>query len=123
MSGNSLFVNTNILLYFLKGDPDVVEMIHDKSLVVSFITELELLSFTKLSAESEQAIRGLLDSCTIIDVNSDIKELTIAFRRKGRMRLPDSIIAATAFYSKLPLLTADKQFQSVEELNVIIYEV
>ena len=97
-------------------------MVYDKNLVVSFITELELLSFPKISAESEQAIKGLLNSCTVIDINPGIKELTIEFRRKAKLKLPDSIIAATSFYSKLPLLTADKQFQSIEELNVIIYE-
>ncbi len=41
MSGNKLFVDTNILLYFLSGDQEVIEMISDKDLVISFITELE----------------------------------------------------------------------------------
>ena len=50
MSGSRLFVDTNILLYFLQGDREVIEMIADKNLVISFITELELLSFPKLSA-------------------------------------------------------------------------
>lgn len=49
MSGNRLCVDTNILLYFLKGDQEVIEMISDKDLIVSFITELELLSFPKIS--------------------------------------------------------------------------
>lgn len=31
MSGNKLFVDTNILLYFLKGDSEVVELIQSKN--------------------------------------------------------------------------------------------
>ncbi|RYD74019.1 MAG: type II toxin-antitoxin system VapC family toxin [Sphingobacteriales bacterium] len=122
MSGNSFFADTNILLYFLKGEQDVVEMISDKEIVISFITELELLSFPKLSSESEETILELLRNCTIIDLNREIKTLTIDFRKKSKLKLPDSIIAASAFHTKLPLLTADKQFRSVEELDIILYE-
>lgn len=121
MNGSSIFVDTNILLYFLKGDPDVIEMISAKNLVISFITELELLSFPKRSLDSEDIIKQLLNNCTIIDINSEIKELTIEFRKKSKLKLPDSIIAASAFYSDLPLLTADKQFGKIKDLNIIIY--
>src|SRR5690554_7377700 len=117
MSGNKLFVDTNKLLYFLKGEPEVIEMISDKNLVISFITELELLSFPGISSDSENSIKGLLNNCTIIDINSDIKELSIEFRKKSKLKLPDSIIAATAIFSKLPLLTADKQFKTVKGMN------
>lgn len=122
MSGNKLFVDTNILLYFLDGDQEVIEMISDKELVISFINELELLSFPKISADSEETIKGLLKNCTIVDITQEIKDLTIEFRRKSKLKLPDAIVAATAFYLQLPLLTADKQFRKVEELEVIIYE-
>ena len=94
MNGSSIFVDTNILLYFLKGDPDVIEMISDKNLVISFITELELLSFPERSLDSEDTIKQLLNNCTIVDINSEIKELTIELRKKSKLKLPDSIIAA-----------------------------
>lgn len=99
MSGNRLCVDTNILLYFLKGDQEVIEMIADKNLVISFITELELLSFPKISPDTEDAIKGLLKNCQIIDITSEVKDLTIEFRRKSKLKLPDSIVAATAFSS------------------------
>ena len=123
MSGNRLCVDTNILLYFLKGDQEVIEMISDKELVISFITELELLSFPKISPDSEDTFKGLLKNCQIVDIRPEIKELTIEFRRKSALKLPDSIVAATAFYSKLPLLTADREFRKVDELELIMYEI
>jgi len=110
MSGNRLCVDTNILLYFLKGDQEVIEIISDKDLVISFITELELLSFPKISPDSEDTIKGLLKNCLIVDIRSEIKDLTIKIRKKSKLKIPDAIVAATAFYSKLPLLTADKQY-------------
>ena len=123
MSGNKLCLDTNIPLYFLKGDREVIEMISDKDLVISFITELELPSFPRISPDSEVTIKGLLKNCQIIDINSEVKDLTIEFRRKSKLKLPDSIVAPTASTLKLPLLTADKQFRTIEELQIIMDEV
>ena len=122
MSGNKLFLDTNILIYFLRGDQDVVDMLLDRDIVISFISELELLSFPTISRESEKAIKGLLENCFIVDISQEIKDLTIELRKKSRLKLPDAIVAATAFSLKLPLLTADKHFTSIEELSVILYE-
>ncbi len=50
MNGSRIFVDTNILLYFLNGDTEVIDMISDKKdIYISFITELELLSFPRLT--------------------------------------------------------------------------
>ncbi len=122
MSGAKLFLDTNILIYFLRGDQDVVNMISDKDIVISFITELELLSFPSSTIESDKAIKGLLANCFIFNITQEIKDLTLELRKKSKLKLPDAIIAATAFCSKLPLLTADKHFVAIEELSIILYE-
>lgn len=123
MNGNKLFLDSNILLYFLYGDQDVMEIISDKDVVISFITELELLSFPKLTQIQENNIKELLKNCQLINLNEEIKSLTIELKRKYKLKLPDAIIAATAYYLNLPLITADKQFKQVEELEIILYEV
>lgn len=123
MSGNRLCVDTTILLYFLKGDLEVIEMISEMDIVISFITELELLSFPQITDSSRRAISGLLKNCHIVDINSDIKESTIMIRQQSKLKLPDAIVAATAFQSKLPLLTADKQFRTLSGLELIVYEI
>lgn len=122
MSGTRLLVDTNILIYFLQGEQEVIDMLTDKDPVISFITELELLSFPTISPDSEETIHGLLENCSIIDIHPKIKTLTIQFRKSSNLKLPDSIIAATAQYLELPLLTADKQFKEIENVDVIFYE-
>jgi hypothetical protein len=47
--------------------------------------------------------------------------LTICLK-KNYLELPDSIIAATAISLKLPLITSDKQFKTIEHLNLLYYE-
>lgn len=122
MNGNKIFVDTNILLYFLKGDAQVVDLISDKDLVISVITEIELLSFPDITAENEKEIRNLLKDCTILDVREEIKEVTVEFRRKYKIKLPDSIIAASAYFQKTALLTSDKGFRKIKKLDILIYE-
>lgn len=98
-------------------------MISDKDLIISFITELELLSFPKISPDTEETIKGLLENCHVVDITPELKDITIEFRRKSKLKLPDSIVAATAFSLKLPLLTADKQFRAITKLEIIMYEI
>jgi hypothetical protein len=78
---------------------------------------------SQLTDKEEKTIKGLLENCIITDINSEIKNLTIEIRKKSNLKLPDSIIAASAYINKTPLLTADKQFKSLEELDIIIYEI
>ena len=51
-----------------------------------------------------------------------IKERTILLRRKYGTKLPDSIVAATAIECELPLVTADKGFKKIEELDLRLLE-
>ena len=122
MNGNKLFVDTNILIYLLQGDSDIANILDEKDLVISVITELEIKSFPKLSTADAKIIDSLINDCQVINLNEDIKRLAIEFRKSRKLKLPDAIVAASAHYSKLPLFTADKDFEKVEELDVIIFE-
>ena len=51
-----------------------------------------------------------------------MKEQTILLRKKYGIKLPDAIIAATAIKNRVPLLTADKGFRQIAELDLILLE-
>jgi len=85
--------------------------------LISVITEIELLSFWKLTqAESAQLAERLRDA-VVAELDRDVKQLTIALRRKHRLKLPDAIIAATAILYKADLYTNDLQLHSLTELH------
>ncbi len=67
-------------------------------------------------------IKRFLGDCIIIDLNPLIKDYAIKFRRKYNLKLPDSIIAATAHYLAIPLFSADKDFLPVKEIDFIELE-
>ena len=122
MSGNKIFLDTNILLYLLAGDKTIAELLNGKQFYISFITQLELLGYSELDNKQEQIIFDLLSNCVILDINDEIKSRVIHLRKKRRIKLPDCIIIASSLYLNLPLITADEEFKKVEELNLILYE-
>lgn len=122
MNGTKIFADTNVILYFLQGEKEIVEILSEKEIIISFITELELLSFPDLTIASEKIIKNLLLNCTIVNINNHIKSSTINLRKLYHLKLPDAIIAATAMNLNLPILTADKQFGKIDHLEVLLYE-
>lgn len=122
MNGNRLFLDTNIILYFLSGDETLAELLDGKQFYLSFITQLELLAYSGISGKEQKIIEELLNQCIIIDINTEIKIKVIEIRKKYKLKLPDSIISATSLYLDLPLITADAEFKLVKELNLIYYE-
>ncbi len=83
---------------------------------------MELLSRKGITLKQDEVIREMLALCIKIDHSQVITEMTIKIRRKYSMELPDAIIAASAQSSHLPLLTADKDFARVKEIDRFIIE-
>lgn len=116
MSGNSILLDTNAVLYLLGGKL-LFEDLPSGNYCVSFISELELLSYHSLGDE-EKNIRNFLNSIKIIDVSKQIKNATINIRQKYRLKLPDAIICATALVLDAIIVTNDKEMYKVKELRI-----
>ena len=122
MSGRIL-IDTNIFIYLTKGDENVIEFIQDKNISVSFITELELLSFKNIISEEELIIEEILSQFNILNFDENLKKQILFLRKKYNLKLPDSIILATAIYYDIPFLTSDKKLNNIEEVDVILYNI
>jgi predicted nucleic acid-binding protein len=101
--------DTNFLVYIHEGNK-IVEPFLAYDYGISFISEIELLGFHKLSKSEESKLKLLLNDCFQIEWNTKIKEQTIQLKRKYNIKLPDAIIAATSLVYNIPLITADKGF-------------
>ena len=123
MNGDPLLLDTNIVLYYLNGEKSLFPVLEERQLYLSFITQLELLSFHGITGTETEAINGFFNECTIIDITSRIKELTIELRKKYRLKLPDAIVAASAQYLNIPLITADKGIRRINEIDLIFFQV
>jgi len=109
-------VDTNIIIYTLRGVQEAVqalEQLEDDDLEVyySTIVEAELFSFHELTTEQKARIRGILDLGEIVDVDSELAlkaaELRALSKKnyQRKLKLPDAIVAATAFLYSAALVT------------------
>jgi len=81
---------------------------------------IELLGWRKHSPDSLIAAETLLQSVTEMPLHEEIIRLCIGLRQNYPIKLPDAIIAATARYAKVPLMTRNMtDFERVPELKMV----
>lgn len=122
MNGNDFVVaDSNAIIYLFDGK-DCMNPYKEKNLIVSIVTEMELLSFPKITQKELVTFKSFFKECTLLALNDNIKEEAIYIRRKYGTKLPDAIVAATSICSGFPLITADKGFRKITELDLQILE-
>ena len=100
----------------------LTEMIDGQDLYISFITRIELLSFPKIDKAGIELIERFLEQVPAIESNPLINADAIGLRRKSGLEVPDAIIAASARFLGVRLMTADKDFKKVEqEIDLLLY--
>ena len=117
MNGINFLADTNALIYLLNGNSCMNPYLQ-KTLAFSVISEMELLSYSGITETEENCIKSLLNDCEEISLTSEIKNKTIELRKKYKIKLPDAIVAASAIIKKIPLITADKGFKQITELDL-----
>ncbi len=118
-------LDTKVLIYFLKDDPLVVpllrEILSDPNIPVyiSTVTEAEMFSYSHLSEDDIERIEDLLSLTTLFPFDSHVARFAGIIRRTCRIKLPDSVIAATALLTRSTLLTRNvKDFAKIPSLVV-----
>jgi len=91
----------------------------DVPVYVSAVTELELFAFANPSRDEESLIEELLATISIIPLDSHVARLAALIRRDYRVKVPDSIIAATAMFTGSTLLSRNtRDFRKIANLAV-----
>lgn len=114
MSGNYL-LDTNVFINAIERQLRLPAAHY----AYSVITELELLAFPGLLPQEEQAIKVILAQLTRVELDHQVKTETIKVRRNTQMKLPDSIISASAFVAASTLVTDDVKLAAKHSGNVI----
>ena len=122
MNGISIVCDTNPLIYLLDGDRNIARFLNNKQIYVSVITELELFGKQGLSIKENEIIETLLGNCFVIGINQEIKQIYREIKQSHTVKLPDAVIAATAIYLDLPLLTSDQDFEYIPNLKLMTWK-
>ena len=121
MNGIDFIADTNAIIYLLSGKP-YMKQYEDARFGVSIITEMELLSFPRITPAELSNLKDLLSDCIIFPLDIAVKDRAIHIRRTYGTKLPDSIVAATSLECATPLITADKGFKKILELDLRLLE-
>lgn len=116
---NTFLLDTNAILYLIKGDKKVFQLIDQKFVAINFIVEIELLGWKNMTAELQAIILDLIKDVHYFDYSHRVKQRTIALRQKYSFKLADAFIAATALEFDLTLVSADTIFSKIDDLRLI----
>jgi len=118
--------DTNIIIDALKQKEEAIKLINTigkNNIAISVITVAELLFGARDKKEYEK-IKKDIDFIRIIPINSDVCEIFINLVEKYALShhigIPDTIIAASALYYNIELLTFNKKdFKFISGLKLI----
>jgi predicted nucleic acid-binding protein len=121
-------LDTNVIIDYLNGSSEAIKfldhhLITGEDLSASFFTRIELLAFNQLTTEDEQEFSNFLASFKVLPMDMEIERATIAVSRGTKLKLPDSIIVATALVADATLVSRDRHMNSLvwPGLNVMTF--
>ena len=117
---NNIVLDTNALINYLEGYELEVDLVGDKQIVISEISEMEIQCNPNLKASDRSVLKQFLKTLIVIPLHNQIKEKSIDIRLTTRMKLMDSIVAATAQICGISLVTSDEKFKSVKTITLIL---
>ncbi len=123
VNADSLLVDTNIVVHVLNGNMPLAAELEGRRLFLSVVSRIELFSWPGDAGKRDEWLREFIQECHLVEMDRGIQDLTIQLRKDHKLALADAVIAATAKYLDLALLTANKGFKKLEsEIKVIIVE-
>ncbi|MBS1640601.1 MAG: type II toxin-antitoxin system VapC family toxin [Bacteroidetes bacterium] len=125
MSGIKYLLDTNAIISLLSGNNHLNKKLNESDWVgVSIISQLEFLSYTKLSEKDKQLFYTFIERVEVVNLNNNdvlLTEHIISIRKNNKLKIPDAIIAASAITYNCLLITNDKAYSKVTALQAITY--
>lgn len=88
--------------------------------VISIITYIEVLGFSNIEEDEEDKLKEFVSISRTLSLNTRVALKAIEIKRNIRIKLPDAVIAATAFLFGLRLITRNvSDFKDIDGLELI----
>lgn len=123
MNGNRALLDSNVIIYASKGIISIQDIVSEYDfLFTSIISYIETLGYNFEKKEEKESVNYILDNVEIVNLNKEIADIAIEYRKKKKIKLPDSVVIASAKNLKADLLTSDiSDFHNID-LSVRLIE-
>jgi predicted nucleic acid-binding protein len=118
-------LDTNTVIHYLNAALPASAMLFMNTVVdeqcnISVITKIETLGYNFSAAAEKNIMEVFVDASSVLSINDEVVNQTIAIRKSRKIKLPDAIIAATALVYNLTLLTNNTaDFKNINGINCI----
>ncbi|MFB2121414.1 type II toxin-antitoxin system VapC family toxin [Parapedobacter sp. 2B3] len=122
--GTRYLIDSNSVIYYLEGSLPVLGMSFMDDVIndipnISIVTKIEVLGF-KMSKQDARLMGDFVDAANVIGLTDAIADKTIELRKNQKIKLPDAVIAATALFHGLVLISRNlSDFKRIADLKVI----
>jgi len=124
--GKGIVIDSNTVIDYLEGRlPQngvqmVDQLLNNGEAFLSDINKIELLSFNPPDPNALRVVEQFIQKCNVLPISKGIVNKTIELRKVHKRKLPDMIIAATAFVHQFDIISRNtKDFNNIIGLTVI----
>jgi len=117
MSGNKALLDSNVIIDASKGIISTQDIVSNYDyLYTSIISYVETQGYNFEDSEEKEIVSEILNSLEIVNLNKEIADIAIDYRKQKKIKLPDALILATAKHLNADLLTSDiSDFQNIDK--------
>lgn len=124
MEQQQYLIDTNVVIDYLGerlpvNGMDFMNNIIDAGPNISVVTKIEVLGFNA-AKDHEQLLQEFISDSNITELTSHIVDKSIELRKIYKIKLPDTIIAASALVNSQILITRNvSDFEKITGLSVV----
>ncbi len=125
MNGNKALLDSNVIIDASKGNISLKSIVDKyESLYTSIICYTEIMGYNFKNEQEKSAIEKILQIIPIINLDKEIADTAIKFRKKTKIKLPDALIIATADKISADLITSNiSDFNNLtNKINIVVPE-
>lgn len=101
-----MLLDTNIVIYAAKEHyPAVHKLVQEHETIVSVVSYVEALGYASISAAEKAVLEDFFRGSKMLRLTRPVMKQAVRLRQTRKMRLGDSIIAATALVHGQTLVT------------------
>jgi len=101
-----VLLDSNIIIYAAQPEHTWLRrFIAQEAPYVSAVSYVEVLGYHELDAEERDYLERFFAAASVLPIVSGVLDAAVRLRQQRRMSLGDSLVAGTALYNRLELVT------------------